>query len=142
MPGSLLPRDVSDTLDTVAIKKSLLAMLESGKYSVDHYVGDPFADPKSLLSYSVNGYYVRPAVKGAEHRWFDDSWGGACTFHSESGCDLSEDSRPSECRALTPAIDAGCHMPEGWEGKRSVAQAWWPFQAVLKELRELSFERD
>jgi hypothetical protein len=132
MPGGMFPADVDESLDPAKLHARVRELLQGGHYSIDSFVGNPFEYRRGVPK--GTGYYLRPAVKGEEGSWSSESWGGACTFHTDTGCPLPDAERPTECRLLTPAPDDRCTFPEGWEGKRTVAQAWWPYREVLEAL--------
>lgn len=132
MPGTVFPADVDPQLRRLVIWKKTRALLESGRYAIDWWEGSPMEGEKS----GGPGYYLRPATKGNEGKVADPSWGGACTFHTDQGCELSEENRPSECKALKPVSPGKCEMPEGWDGRRTGAQAWWPYRDILEKFRE------
>lgn len=132
MPGSVLPTDLDPSLREDRIAHGLRLMLETGRYAIDWWEGSPFTDE---LKGGDNGYYLRPSIRGEEGQWVSPSWGGACTFHGPTGCALPEAERPGECKMLIPVAPGQCYYPEGWDGRRSVAQAWWPFRHLLAKLR-------
>jgi hypothetical protein len=132
MPGTVFPTDLDPTLDENKMRQAARTLMLTGRYAIDWWEGAPVDDPEA----EGNGLYLRPATKRNEGRWVDASWGGACTFHSTTGCELEEVRRPAECKALAPASDGDCKMPEGWEGKKTGAIAWWPYRHILINLRE------
>lgn len=81
--------------------------------------------------YVDQGFYVRPATKGDEGRTYHASWGGECTFLKETGCSLSHNERPLECRTLEPKYPLRC---EQHHGKHATAIAWLPYHTLLEEL--------
>lgn len=131
MPGTLFPADLDPELRMKDLTEKARALLQSGRYAIDWWEGSPMEGESSLEP----AYYLRPATKGNEGQWVDPGWGGACTFHSAQGCELSEEDRPSECKALKPVSPGKCEMPEGWQGRRTGAKAWWPYRHVLRMLR-------
>lgn len=135
MPGGLVPSDVLAGASFEELEHKARALLQTGRYSIDCWVGNPWPGQRAVAGETA--YYMRPAVQGEEGNRFDESWGGTCTFHSDAGCSLNEGSRPYECRALIPSADGQCsYGPRSkWAGKRSLAQAWWPFRHVLDRLR-------
>ena len=133
MPGTVFPADLDPNLRFMTIAGKAKAMLESGRYAIDWWEGSPIEGDTSLEP----GYYLRPATKGNEGLWSDPGWGGACTFHTDTGCSLSEEERPTECKALKPVSPGKCEMPEDWEGRRTGAKAWWPYRNILRMLRDM-----
>lgn len=138
MPGSVLPADLDISLVPSVIEEKLRAMLDTGRYAVDWWEGSPMT-PETRTGDENDyreGYFIRPAVKKYEGRRFHGSWGGACTFHSDKGCELTDETRPGECKLLKPIEPGSCEYPDGWEGKRTVAQAWWPYRSIFKTLKD------
>lgn len=119
MPGICLPQDLSPTLDETEIFVNLSDRLKTGRWVIDDHLWSKF---------------IRPAVKGevGRIRGFDQ---GPCTFLSETGCELSEVERPSECKLLKPHPKklGYCQMPEawGWETKDMI---WEPYQHLIDQL--------
>ncbi len=116
LPGTVYPDDINE-LSFDAIHE----MLESGRYSIDWWEA---AEPI---------YFLRPATKGKEGNYYDGSWGGECTFLSESGCELLFEERPTGCKALVPNPNHGkqaCNV--NGLNKRHGVDAWVPHQNLLK----------
>jgi len=57
-----------------------------------------------------------------------------CTFHGATGCELSFDERPIECRALEPVAILGACVPHAG-AKEQRAIEWLPYQGMLREFR-------
>lgn len=128
--------------DHKKIKKAVL----SGLATIDWWEGSPeeqftgvcgypendFCREESLRIRCTKGFYLRPPVKGKEHRRCDPSWGGApCSFLTPTGCVLLEKDRPHECRMLEPS-EPECKY-HGSE-KQELAIAWKPWWPILQEL--------
>lgn len=140
IPGEILPSDLGADLSPPEMHSRIRQMLQSGDYTIDWWEGPPVPKEElDELDARTSGYYLRPATKAHRGHWFDDSWGGTCTFHTEAGCSLSAQERPSGCLSLIPELDEtgepSCRHPAGWEGKLSAAKAWWPYRGVFKRLR-------
>lgn len=119
-PGGHLPSDFG--LD---IPAGVRAALESGRYALDWWEGD--VDGHDNLSCV---YYLRPSTKGKEGHIFDPSWGGECTFLTASGCSLSREKMPAECKALRPRTTADGDCPSTLI-KEDVCREWRPYQSLL-----------
>lgn len=102
-PGTVYPEDIGYSI------KKVREMLSSGRYALDWWEGDP-RQGKMRLS---RAYFLRPATKIAEGKVLDPSWGGECTFLTSSGCSLSPDDRPKQCRELEPREEGNCEMHNG-----------------------------
>lgn len=134
MPGSCYPEDFG-MLNTQSDKDLLLEALNSGRYSVDWWEGDP--RPDGDLPYA---YYVRPSLSGYESNLFHAAWVGSCTFLSHHGCTLNANDRPKECRYIEPgplrSDGSGCKATlHGDASKKSAALAWIPYFDFFEELR-------
>lgn len=131
MPGTMFPEELSPSSDPDEIFIKVHDLLLTGRWSIDLWEGNPGLEETWN---EVPGYYLRPATKKMQGHWFDASWGGDCTFHSVTGCELSEIERPTDCKTLIPH-ETNCHQPEGWS-KFSGVIAWYPFRSILKEMHE------
>lgn len=131
LPGSVLPSDLAE--DAVGIARRVQDLLATGRYAIDAYENWDKAGPRDMEP--KKQYFLRPAVQGYEGQVLDLSWGGACTFHSSTGCELDEATRPGECKMLIPANDKRCGFGDtGWTGRPSVAAAWAPYHDMLEDL--------
>ena len=119
-PAIVYPEDIKGELKT-----GLKAILETGKYCIDWWEGDPEI------------YFIRPATKGNEGKLLDPTWGGECTFLTEEGCSLEFSERPEGCRFLRPNSNYpyDCDAPDG-HNKKHGADAWLPYQDMIKEIIE------
>lgn len=126
MPGAAMPEDFGAP-DRRRMEQMLTDRLASGRWAIDWWEGDPRPGKNDL----DRGYFVRPATAARRGRIFDPSWGGACTFHGPSGCEIFAD-RPSGCRGLRPASDypGGCTVMHS--DKVDAAIAWIPYHRILK----------
>ncbi len=122
IPGACFPSD----FDLPGNYTKLDAALQSGKFCIDWWEGDPRPD----LDEHVYGYFVRPATKGMEGKRHDASWGGVCTFLSDTGCVLAENDRPLNCQYLEPNIGGDCICHDN-KNKQNAAIAWLPYCDVL-----------
>ena len=121
IPGIAVPSDFKKPL-----KDSIRGALATGKWCLDYWEQD-VRMPQT--------YFVRPAVKGREGQFVDPSWGGACTFLGEHGCELDFQQRPFACRDLVPAPSASnCFSASGKGGKILVVRRWSRHQDLLKEI--------
>lgn len=122
-PGLAMPNEFGDTKEE--IKNEVRRILKSGQWSIDNWEGDPRPDGELYIV-----YYVRPKMI---HETFilNNSWYGACVFHSPAiGCMIFEN-RPSECRGLKPGKDR-CKSEHST--KKDCVIAWIPYQEMLEEL--------
>jgi hypothetical protein len=81
---------------------------------------------------------VRPVHRGYQGRRLHGSWGGPCGNLSESGCSLSFERRPWQCRALVPKSGGrDCHYPEKLPAdsyKAMGVRVWLPHQDLLRTI--------
>lgn len=132
-PGIFLPSDLGAP-DEKLLQENIKRLLDSGLYTIDWWDGDPRPGHDD----GCNGYYLRPAIKGAEGRRSHPSYGGQCTLLGENGCSLRSEDRPTQCRGLLPAEDyftnpreATCRGYATEDAKRSYAIAWIPYRRFL-----------
>jgi hypothetical protein len=112
MPGSCTPDDFHRDMRVVE------GALRTGRYAIDWWEGGDKI------------YYVRPATKGDEGDTFDPSWGGECTFLTETGCSLKGYERPENCRELEP-IGGKCTSKID---KYGYALTWLEYQDQLEDI--------
>ena len=130
MPGHASPKDFGLPKET-----SLRKAIASGKWAIDWWEGDPRSgidgeDP----GYMDQCYYVRPATVGKEGKTYDASWGGVCTFLTDTGCLLEPKDRPLGCTVLEPvAGEVECKI-HGFT-KQAAALSWFPYQDLLGSFR-------
>lgn len=129
IPGACFPSDFGTSKEEVL--KNLREALRTHLYSIDWY---NFEDCK-------RGYYVRPRTKlihkfaeGDFPEWqlYDYSWGGECIFHTNDGCKLEPEKRPTQCRMLEPA-EPHCISHSG-SSKLDAYKAWKDYQEELDEI--------
>lgn len=124
MPGANFPEDFN-----LPSKEKLEIALKSGLYTIDWWEGDPRPN-KNKLS---RGYFIRPAIKGKEGKTTDPTWGGVCTFLSRTGCKLSSDERPTNCKMIEPRPEKeGCILHDK-KSKQGSAVAWIPYHKIIKK---------
>lgn len=129
MPGETTPDDFMHSGD---LCDNVLQALESGKWVIDWWEGDPRGLDYDNPDYISSGYYLRPRAKNDRAGNFCPSWGGECTFLSIDGCTLDPEDRPTSCRLLEPRED-NCKMHSGG-GKRAAALAWLPHHQMLRDM--------
>ena len=133
MPGSALPSDFGAG-DNGDVGSALLDALLSKRWAIDWWEGDP-RDSKDELHVA---YFLRPATKGREGRLHDASWGGECTFLTQTGCSLTFERRPSECRGLVPnEVAPGNCTSDPATTKQQVAIAWIPYDSLIREVTNM-----
>lgn len=139
VPGILAPEDVGAP-ELSVMRERLTSLFATGRYAIDWWEGDPRPTPREGYLGCVE--YVRPAVKGEEGELRDPSWGGPCTFLGPSGCELTFDDRPHNCRALVPrrGPQEGCELPVGAR-KVDYVLAWLPYRDLLAEFGEVLREK-
>ena len=104
MPGATFPSDFGDDL-----YGSVKAKIKTGLWQFDYWEGD--IDPVGDLDHV---YCVRPTITTSKGRFVDASWGGPCIlWDKSSGCSLTFDDRPTQCRGLIPQPDTTCISPAG-----------------------------
>lgn len=132
MPGAFLPSDLANEENQDAVWTRVQELLATGRYVFDKLKA---RDLPSYPKWSDESfYYFRPAVVGWEGKPFDTSYGGQCTFHRPTGCELSEKTRPAQCKLLEPAADNKCSYPKEWQGLPAVARAWASYYPRIEAL--------
>lgn len=124
MPAAAFPIDFGATSE--AMLQSLTEKLSTGRWAIDWWEGNPSDD--SAGDGIEQAYFVRPAVRG-NGQLFDPSWGGPCTFHSSTGCEIFSE-RPQGCRGLEPSDPPGKCTPRH-STKQDAAIAWLPFHSLI-----------
>ena len=121
-PGITHPEDFDYS------ERAIRSSITIGNYSIDLY-DNSVSDWETIL-------FVRPSIKGSEKMIFHESGGGCCTFHEIKSCILNYNSRPRECRDLTPKEGGGCY------GVNKILSAkWWlPYQEFLQKIKKEQVE--
>ena len=94
IPGTCLPRDISNLFPAGSLRESVVKALDSKKFAVDWYESP------------IPKYFIRPAIKD-DHRRYSPTWGGECVFLSPDGCTLG-DKKPHGCKIVRPMVGGGC----------------------------------
>lgn len=132
-PGLTMPHEFGETEEE--IKKGVRRALSTGQWAIDNWDGDPREDVSLSEQWGDDKYlrlvyYVRPRMVH-ETSIFNNSWSGACVFHSPAvGCTIFEN-RPSECRGLKPSKDR-CKSEHS--SKKDCVIAWIPYSDMLGEI--------
>lgn len=124
MPGSCYPSDFGLPGNFDKLNKAL----ESGRYCIDWWDGDPREDEIEFEDYEC--YYVRPATKDKIGIRHDPSWGGECNFLKENGCELESEGRPLNCQKLEPVEGGKCVLHDN-VCKQDAVIAWLPYADKL-----------
>lgn len=125
-PGYLWPEQLGETEE--ARRARLIELLQSGLWQLATYESSWDDEPDVLC--------LRPATADTRGQYYAPD-GGRCTFLGPTGCRLSWDERPMQCRALRPRRhpEARCSMTDGfvdWDA----AQAWLPLQDMIASVLE------
>lgn len=125
LPGICYPSD----FDLPGSFDKLDSAINSGRYCVDWWEGDPQEDKDEYDC----GYYIRPAIVGKIGIKRDPAWGGQCNFLTDSGCELSSNDRPYNCRMLKP-IDSSGENCTSDASNQTAAIAWLPYYYYLSHI--------
>lgn len=147
MPGTTAP-EYWGAPDRDEMLSRLTEALRTGRWAIDWWEGDPRPKPAFEQEKDededfvyIRGFYVRPATVGKEGYTFDSSWGGRCTFHTDSGCSHEPENRPEGCLALTPGAGGkGCYYPDNRENKQGHAIRWFPYHDVIRQAADAAGE--
>ena len=124
MPGACMPSDFGLPGNFDKLNQAL----ESGKYCIDWWEGDPRENKEEYEC----GYFVRPATKDKVGIKHDPSWGGVCCLLNEFGCTLNIADRPFDCRNLEPKTGEGKNCINHGKPKVDAAIEWLPYYEKLK----------
>lgn len=129
IPGSVFPAQLEEIT-----ANNILKLLHNG-YCVDWWENDPRPNKDELS----RAYYLRPSMKGFEHRVKDPSYGGYdCVFLTPAGCKHEFENRPLECQGLIPNENhPGNCVGTLKISKRDSAIAWIPYQSFIEQAIEL-----
>ena len=124
--GLCLPNDIGDKSNIV---ENSISLIKTGKWTIDCWEGDP--RPNGKLG---QVWFIRPAHKDSIGKLIDRPWGGVCCLWTiESGCSLTLEKRPFQCRVLRPKKSYQCGLNQQY-GKEYVALKWIPFQDQVEEI--------
>jgi len=113
-PGATVPADWGN--DPAVVRAAVVAALRSQKWVV--------------IDSRTNGPCVRPAM---------DSLTDHCIFLTATGCSLSDDKRPYECRMLEPRLSDDVQCKAHCRGKTECAEAWGGYD--LYAMEDEAYER-
>jgi len=136
-PGITSPTDFGAPNREVMLHR-LTEAFRSGKWAIDWWEGDPRPEGERVGGYLSKAYFVRPHVRGEEGWLRDATYGGRCTFHTDSGCTLEHNQRPTQCRTLVPAKDGMCKQSVD---KHELTLAWLPYTDIILQAERLSEEK-
>lgn len=130
-PGAYFPGDYG--FEEITVEK-LVAAFRTEKVAVD------------FAGYSPDDmyYYLRPKRKSVADRDLVDYLlvgSGACTYLTDSGCELPFEQRPLNCRMLEPRPrELGC-TAHGFM-KESAAREWLPYQKIIAKAIDTYYNED
>ncbi len=129
-PGVVFPEDIKEEIT----KESLKRYLDKG-YAFDWWYDKLFDDQENTTN-----YYLRPQTITTKDKLFYPSWGGRCILHTDEGCSLNFEDRPTQCKALIPSKkddQYNCKsLSEEKYGKKASALAWLKYNNIIKELHD------
>jgi len=123
MPGIVSPKDLSEITG-----ESLTDLFKEG-YQFDYWEGNMTHKPEHE---GITFYYLRPQTKRSVGKIVDGSRGGECVFLTESGCLKAFKERPSQCKALIPMENHGCHVPAAYEKEKMIME-WLPYNEIISQ---------
>lgn len=124
MSCEAFPQDIFGTEEPTY--ERLINFLKDGNWSIDCWEGDVRLDCGQDIpddEYLYRCYYIRPRHVGV-NTLFDFSYGGCCSFLTETGCSLSWEQRPTAGKSLKAYSVNDCHSEYG---KKEAALAWVPY---------------
>lgn len=123
-PGITSPEDWGAP-DKERMRKRIKAALDSGRYELDEWYGDPTGEKTG------DDWFLVHMVRPSAHRRL--GVGGdfeRCGLLGPQGCYLPHADRPRQCRELEPGDPSGEHCGDRYS-KRQAAIDWMPYQDVL-----------
>ena len=121
MPGMYHPEDLFSGMSDLQIKQKILDMLQSNNTVVTH--GE--LDNKRV--------YVLTPSAGRHRSWYNMDNFGTCANLSDSGCRLSAQDRPFECRTLVPNKDRKC-KPSSDFNRDELLLEWSIYDEVIEQV--------
>lgn len=114
-------------------------------YCFDSWHGDPRPESEIRPGTELREvYFIRPRSKRAANKIIDEPWGPSeCMFLTDTGCSMSFDERPAQCRSLVPDLVNGCgtNMEKTPWGKQNMTLRWIPYQKVILEALDILYEQ-
>jgi hypothetical protein len=123
LPGAAHPEQFGAP-DKNIMLNNIVKALKSGRWVLDYYT---FGLDSSKIENIVDIKYMRPKTPD-DRQFLSSNWPrGKCTFHTDKGCELTDEERPIECKTLEPGIKE-CKQ----HGKRKdIANEWKPYQDIV-----------
>lgn len=126
--GAYSPEDIKKKGEITV--EFIVSLLKTGKYALDfRYNG------------SNTQYYIRPKHVGKDVivKWSE--WGGHCIHHTETGCELPREERPTSCDTLIPGMKDGrfycTHGKDEEKGKIRESIKWSPYNNILCKAKQV-----
>lgn len=140
LPGNSYPEDFGfEGITQEQVLEGLIEMFKTGNWQIDWWDGKL---PDDICS--KNALFIRPSTKKGRGRIYHGAWAfEGCIFHTQTGCTLTFDERPHDCKALVPRAHK-CMRPleEGQINAKLVAiEKWSPYEdLIMKAAAELGEE--
>jgi Fe-S-cluster containining protein len=107
--------------------KVLKQMFKDG-YCFDNYVGNPTDNPEYD---DLTAWFIRPQHTNKIGQLIDESYGGKCSFLTDTGCKLTFENRPAGCQDLIPGVTK-CVNTKGYD-KASASANWLPYNKIIEQ---------
>ena len=128
LPGNYYPKDfnLSEINPTEEDFKKLKKIINDSNIAIDWWEDNNYPPTK---------YFLRPAIKNATQK-FHPTWGGECIFLTETGCQLSYEKRPLECKNLIPKDSDSEHncLMHNELNKETAYKAWLSYDTFIGSL--------
>jgi Fe-S-cluster containining protein len=130
MPGIYHPDDLFSNMSDVEIKNKMITMLESGTIVfTDNEISD------SRGKYSIRVESLVPRAGNRTKNWYQPFNYGQCINLGDTGCTLSSDERPRECRALVPSPEGASKCkPEAGFDREDLLNEWTIYEEIVQEV--------
>lgn len=95
--------------------------------------GNYIMTSRHLAGYDRGVWVIVPRsdLSVGDGRFFYDNF-GKCVFHTRSGCELSAEERPSECKSLVPSISGDCQQDNILVTE--MLMSWVNYQQIMQHL--------
>lgn len=136
IPGVYHPEDLFPNMSDAQIQEKILAMIEQGDTVITDM--DVWTDPDSTWP-TLCVKALAPRGKGLGNSWRQSFNGGRCVNLTLTGCKLSTQDRPYECRIVIPVPTYSCRPEEGFH-RQDLFLEWYIYDHVLEAVEDHLYE--
>lgn len=131
MPGIYHPDDLFSNMSDEQIKNKMISMLEDGSVVL---TDNEISDARGKYSLRVESLTPRAGRRNMKI-WYQPFNYGQCINLGETGCKLSSEDRPRECRALVPSLEgpSKCRPEPGFD-REDLLEEWTIYKEIIEEV--------